>query len=68
MFVGDVNARSKPEVTKFRQLTYTCMENTGTSLPSLSVFESLKLEKYNLAPVSMTRVCSHNIVFFKGFD
>lgn len=33
MFIGDVNARSRDEVLKFRQLTYTCMENAGTRAP-----------------------------------
>lgn len=33
MFIGDVNARSRDEVLKFRQLTYTCMENSGTRAP-----------------------------------
>lgn len=33
MFIGDVNARSREEVLKFRQLTYTCMENSGTRAP-----------------------------------
>ncbi|KAF1960991.1 hypothetical protein CC80DRAFT_513675 [Byssothecium circinans] len=30
MFVGDVNARTKQEAAKFRQLTYTCMDNAGS--------------------------------------
>ena len=33
MFIGDVNARSKKEVSKYRQLTYTCMDNQGTREP-----------------------------------
>ncbi|KAH8203949.1 hypothetical protein TruAng_001891 [Truncatella angustata] len=33
MFVGDVNARTREEVTRFRQLTYTCMDNEGTRAP-----------------------------------
>lgn len=33
MFIGDVNARSREQVLKFRQLTYTCMENSGTRAP-----------------------------------
>ncbi|KAF3026594.1 hypothetical protein E8E14_014275 [Neopestalotiopsis sp. 37M] len=33
MFIGDVNARTKAEVSKFRQLTYTCMQNEGTREP-----------------------------------
>lgn len=30
MFVGDINARSKTDAARFRQLTYTCMENAGS--------------------------------------
>ncbi|KAF1978751.1 hypothetical protein BU23DRAFT_586647 [Bimuria novae-zelandiae CBS 107.79] len=30
MFVGDVNARSKSEAARFRQLTYTCMSDPGS--------------------------------------
>jgi hypothetical protein len=30
MFVGDINARTKEEAARFRQLTYTCMENAGS--------------------------------------
>ncbi|KAF2256476.1 hypothetical protein BU26DRAFT_23058 [Trematosphaeria pertusa] len=30
MFVGNVNARTKDEAAKFRQLTYTCMSNAGS--------------------------------------
>ncbi|KAF2692152.1 hypothetical protein K458DRAFT_284768 [Lentithecium fluviatile CBS 122367] len=30
MFVGDVNARTKQEAARFRQLTYTCMDNAGS--------------------------------------
>lgn len=33
MFIGDVNARTREQVLKFRQLTYTCMENSGTREP-----------------------------------
>ncbi|KAH8761213.1 hypothetical protein F5883DRAFT_425065 [Diaporthe sp. PMI_573] len=33
MFIGDVNARRREDVLKFRQLTYTCMENSGTRAP-----------------------------------
>lgn len=33
MFIGDVNARTKAEVSKYRQLTYTCMDNQGTREP-----------------------------------
>lgn len=38
MFIGDVYARSKAEVSKFRQLTYTCMENQGTRAPETLEF------------------------------
>lgn len=30
MFVGDVNARTKDEAARFRQLTYTCMTDAGS--------------------------------------
>lgn len=30
MFVGDVNARTKEQAARFRQLTYTCMDNAGS--------------------------------------
>jgi hypothetical protein len=30
MFIGDVNARTKKQAARFRQLTYTCMENAGS--------------------------------------
>ncbi|KAF2259430.1 hypothetical protein CC78DRAFT_548362 [Lojkania enalia] len=30
MFIGDVNARSKEEAARFRQLTYTCLDNFGS--------------------------------------
>ncbi|KAK7190507.1 WSC domain protein [Paraphaeosphaeria sporulosa] len=30
MFVGDINARTKEQAARFRQLTYTCMENAGS--------------------------------------
>jgi len=30
MFVGDVNARTKEEAARFRQLTYTCMTDPGS--------------------------------------
>lgn len=38
MFIGDVNARTKAEVSKFRQLTYTCMQNEGTREPETLSF------------------------------
>lgn len=30
MFIGDLNARSKQEAARFRQLTYTCMTDPGS--------------------------------------
>ncbi|KAK8058522.1 hypothetical protein PG994_008970 [Apiospora phragmitis] len=33
MFTGNVAARTKAEMAQFRQLTYTCMDNTGTREP-----------------------------------
>jgi hypothetical protein len=35
MFVGNVNARSKEEMVRYRQMTYTCMDNAGTREPEL---------------------------------
>jgi hypothetical protein len=40
MFVGDPTARSKADVAKFRQLTYTCMANAGSRSPETSEFPS----------------------------
>ncbi|KAE9374342.1 hypothetical protein N431DRAFT_455118 [Stipitochalara longipes BDJ] len=40
MFVGDPTARSKTDVSKFRQLTYTCMANSGSRSPETSEFPS----------------------------
>ena len=40
MFVGDVNARTKKAMENFRQLTYTCMANTGTREPETLEFPS----------------------------
>lgn len=33
MLIGDSMARSKAEVKRFRQLTYTCLETMGTRFP-----------------------------------
>jgi len=33
MFIGDVNAKTKADVAKFRQLTYTCMKDVSTRAP-----------------------------------
>ncbi|KAF2016658.1 hypothetical protein BU24DRAFT_391958 [Aaosphaeria arxii CBS 175.79] len=33
MYIGDVNARTKEQMEKFRQLTYTCLENINTRDP-----------------------------------
>jgi hypothetical protein len=30
MFVGDIAARSKAQASRFRQLTYTCLETMGS--------------------------------------
>lgn len=38
MFVGDVNARSKADIAQFRQLTYTCMNDTGSRSPETANF------------------------------
>jgi len=38
MLIGDSMARSKDEVRKFRQLTYTCLENMGTRFPETMNF------------------------------
>ena len=33
MLIGDVAGRSKSDVNRFRQLTYTCLETIGTRFP-----------------------------------
>ncbi|KAF2841751.1 hypothetical protein M501DRAFT_928665 [Patellaria atrata CBS 101060] len=33
MYIGDVNARTREEAERFRQLTYTCLENMNTRDP-----------------------------------
>lgn len=33
MFIGDVNARTKEEAERFRQLTFTCLDNINTRDP-----------------------------------
>ncbi|KAH9907581.1 hypothetical protein F4778DRAFT_546493 [Xylariomycetidae sp. FL2044] len=33
MYIGDVNARSRDEVERFRQLTYTCLDDMNTRDP-----------------------------------
>jgi hypothetical protein len=33
MFIGDVNARTKDEAERFRQLTFTCLDNINTRDP-----------------------------------
>lgn len=33
MFIGDVNARTKEEAERFRQLTFTCLQNMNTRDP-----------------------------------
>lgn len=38
MFVGDVNARTLDEATRFRQLTYTCMDTWVTRQPEMIAF------------------------------
>ena len=38
MFIGDITARSKEDALRFRQLTYTCMQNSGTRAPETLEF------------------------------
>jgi hypothetical protein len=38
MFIGDINARTKEQAARFRQLTYTCLENAGTREPETVAF------------------------------
>jgi hypothetical protein len=33
MYVGDVNARTKEQAERFRQLTFTCLDNINTRDP-----------------------------------
>ncbi|KAI1479962.1 hypothetical protein F4774DRAFT_418543 [Daldinia eschscholtzii] len=38
MYIGDVNARSKEEIARFRQLTYTCLQDINTRDPQILDF------------------------------
>ncbi len=38
MFIGDVNARTRGEVERFRQLTYTCLQRIDTRDPQILDF------------------------------
>lgn len=38
MYIGDVNARSKEEMQRFRQLTYTCLQDINTRDPQILDF------------------------------
>ncbi|KAI1633126.1 hypothetical protein F4809DRAFT_655417 [Biscogniauxia mediterranea] len=38
MFIGDVNARTREEVERFRQLTYTCLQDINTRDPQIMDF------------------------------
>jgi hypothetical protein len=41
MFIGDVNARTKAEAERFRQLTFTCLENINTRDPQTLDFPTV---------------------------
>lgn len=47
MFVGDINARTKEQAARFRQLTYTCMKDAGTREPETVAFPA-KQCKYGI--------------------
>lgn len=51
MFVGDVNARSKAEVANFRQITYTCMQDSDTRAPETLEFPKIPCP-YGSRPMS----------------
>ena len=38
MFIGDVNGRSRKDVERFRQLTYTCLQTIATRDPQILDF------------------------------
>ncbi|KAF2002548.1 hypothetical protein P154DRAFT_430842 [Amniculicola lignicola CBS 123094] len=40
MYIGDVNARTKSQAERFRQLTFTCLQNIGTRDPQILDFPS----------------------------
>jgi hypothetical protein len=41
MFIGNVNARSRDEADRFRQLTYTCLQNINTRDPQTMDFPTV---------------------------
>lgn len=38
MIIGDPMARDREELTRFRQLTYTCLHDVGTRYPETLAF------------------------------
>lgn len=38
MFVGDATATTKEQADRYRQLTYTCLENMNTRFPETKDF------------------------------
>jgi hypothetical protein len=38
MFIGDVNAKSKEQIARFRQLTFTCLKDLNTRDPQILEF------------------------------
>ena len=38
MYIGDVNGKTEAQVARFRQLTYTCLENVLTRDPQTTYF------------------------------
>ncbi|KAJ4287540.1 hypothetical protein N0V90_012243 [Kalmusia sp. IMI 367209] len=41
MFIGDINARTKEDAERFRQLTFTCLQTIGTRDPQILDFPSV---------------------------
>jgi hypothetical protein len=42
MFIGDILARSLSEASRFRQLTYTCLDTFNTRSPEMMAFPARK--------------------------
>ena len=38
MYIGDVNGKTEEQIARFRQLTYTCLEDVNTRDPQTTYF------------------------------
>jgi hypothetical protein len=45
MFIGDVNARTLEEASRYRQLTYTCLDTFVTRSPEMIAFPNRKCKE-----------------------